>query len=142
MVSLLVDGCTLEVVEAATSIYFDRGRSRGGGKIAAASSDERGRNKKQSDTRRPAFSGALLDILPRCIGITDSREEVKKGYYSTQLSEEIGDGAYNHDGHRNARFLESKRLGPYPTACIHAWEHLRLDADYRCSITILSSSKE
>ena len=67
---------------------------------------------------------------------------MKKELYSKQLSKEIGEGAYNHDGNRNAMFLESKRLGLYPTACRQAWEHLRLDAAYNYGLTILSSPEE
>ena len=67
---------------------------------------------------------------------------MKKGFYSKQLLEEIGEGAYNHDGHRNAMFLDSKRIGPYPTACRQTWEHLRLDAAYIYGLIILSSLEE
>jgi hypothetical protein len=54
--------------------------------------------KKETGLRRPVLLGALLDILPTCIDITETGEEVKKGYYSKQLTKENGEGAYNHDG--------------------------------------------
>jgi len=83
--------------------------------------------KKQKDLRRPAFLGVLLDILPRCIDIMETNGEVQRGYYSKQLTTETGEDLYNHDGHMNKKFIESKRLGPYPAVCKHAWEHHRLD---------------
>ncbi len=65
----MVDACISEVVKAATGIGFEKGelaeerlrlptRMKGGG------------IKKLTDMRRPAFLGALLNSLPRCIDIT------------------------------------------------------------------------
>ena len=67
-----------------------------------------------------------------------------KGYtsYSKKLISDIGEGAYNHEGHMNKRFLESTRLGPYPVTCKKAWENLQLDAAYNYGLTILSSPEE
>jgi hypothetical protein len=61
-----VDWCILEAVQAATAVDFDMeaaaierlrlpARMKGGG------------IKKATTTRRPAFLGALRDVLPRCI---------------------------------------------------------------------------
>jgi len=69
-----------------------------------------------------------------CIDITESNGEVQKGYYNKKNQKEIGEKAYNHDGHRNRRFLELTRVGPYPTACKHAWDHLRMDTAYVTAI--------
>ena len=66
-----VDCCIMEAIQAATGVDFDTedaardslrlpARMKGGG------------IKRATDTRYPAFLGALLDILPRCV---DSRDE-------------------------------------------------------------------
>jgi hypothetical protein len=70
------------------------------------------------DLRIPAFLGALLDILPRCIDMKEENGEVSKGYYNQHLTTEIREGAYNHDGHMDTKLIESQRLGPYPSACV------------------------
>jgi len=62
--------------------------------------------KKLTNLRRPAFLGDPLGILPRCVDITEENGEVAKGYYSMQLTNEIVEGAYNYDGHQNAKFVE------------------------------------
>ena len=118
--TLLVDACISEAVEAATGIDFDQ-EEMTEEKLRLPARMKGGGIKKHTDMRRPAFLGALLDITPRCIDITEENGEVQKGYYNKQLQNEIGEGAYNHDGHMNNKFLESNRLGPYPTECKQAW---------------------
>ncbi len=61
--------------------------------------------KRTSDTRYPAFLGALLDILPRAIVRKERNGEITQGVYSSQLTGIIGQGAYDEEGHRNERFL-------------------------------------
>ena len=65
----LVDACVLEAVEAATSIDFDQ-EEMAEERLRLPARMKGGGIKKQTDMRRPAFLGALLDILPRCIDIT------------------------------------------------------------------------
>ncbi len=95
--------CILEAVEAATWVDFDMdmaamerlrlpARMKGGGIRVA------------TDARRPAFLVALLDVLPRCIHKKDENGEEMPGYYSEQLTEAIGRGAYDAEGHRNEVF--------------------------------------
>ena len=137
----LIDACILQAVEAATDMEFkeeDMEEER----LRLPTRMKGGGIKKQTDLMRPTFLGALPNILPRCIDITETGVEENKGYYSKQLKIEIGEGAYNHDGHKNARYLESSRLGPYPSTCRHAWEHLRLDAVYNYGLNILSSPED
>jgi len=57
---------------------------------------------KTEDTRYSAFMGALLDMLPRYIDITEANGECTPGYYAQKLTEVIGKGAYDGEGHRNA----------------------------------------
>jgi len=66
-----------------------------------------------------------LDILPRCIDIKDEQGECHPGYYSQQLTETIGSGAYDSEGHKNERFMQTRNVGPFPEACGKAWTHIR-----------------
>ena len=69
-----------------------------------------------------------MDILPRCVDMKDRNGEVTKGTYSDQLMEVVGAGAYDEEGHRNSKFLESTEVGPYPSEMQAAWDVLRNDA--------------
>ena len=69
-----------------------------------------------------------MDILPRCIDITDSHGETHPRYYAHQLIETIGRGAYDCEGHKNAKFLEATQVGPFPEACGRVWTHVRQEA--------------
>ncbi len=94
-----VDCCIMEAVYAATGVNFDTevmakerlrlpARMKGGG------------IKRTTDLRYPAFLGALLDILPRCVDRKDSSGEIMQGTYSDQLTAVIGEGAFDEAGHR------------------------------------------
>jgi hypothetical protein len=111
-----VDCCIMEVVQTATGVDFDTEETTRN-KLRLPSRMKGGGIKRAMDTRYPAFLGALLDILPRCIDKRDDHRELHPGYYSQQLTETIGRGAYDSGGHKNARFLESREVGPYPEAC-------------------------
>jgi len=63
---------------------------------------------------RPAFLGALLDILPRCIDRKAGNGEEIPRYYSEQLTEAIGKGAYDAEGHRNEKCSGADNIGPFP----------------------------
>ena len=84
--------------------------------------------KKVEDTRYPAFLGALLDVLPRCVDITEANGECNPGYYTQQLTEVIGEGAYDNNGHGNALFLEARDMGPYPESRKNSWTAAREEA--------------
>jgi hypothetical protein len=99
-----VDCCIMAAVHAATGVNFDTevmakerlrlpARMKGGG------------IKRVMDTWYPAFLGALLDILPRCMDRKDNNGEITKGTYSDQLTAVIGEGAFDEAGHMNAQFL-------------------------------------
>ena len=112
-----VDCCIMEAVQAATGVNFETEvmakerlrlptRMKGGGSIRRA-----------TDTRCPAFLRALLDILPRCVDMTETNGEVTKGVYSVQLAAVIGEGTYDEAGHRNTQFLAATGIGPYRKRC-------------------------
>ena len=84
--------------------------------------------RRATDTRCPAFLGAPLDILPRCVDMMEANGEVTKGVYSEQLTAVIGEGAYDEAGHRNTKFLEATGIGPYPMEMQKAWDELREEA--------------
>jgi len=84
--------------------------------------------RRATDTRCPAFLGALLDILPRCVDKAEANGEVTKGVYSEQLTVVIGEGVYNENGHRNTKFMEATEIGPYPKEMQKAWDELRDEA--------------
>ena len=48
--------------------------------------------------------------------------------YSEQLTEVIGEGAYNENGDMNTKFLEATEIGPYPKEMQKAWDELREEA--------------
>jgi hypothetical protein len=50
------------------------------------------------------------------------------GYYSEQITGEIGRGAYDHEGHGNEQFLRKRNIGPYPEAVGKAWTHIKTEA--------------
>jgi hypothetical protein len=73
-----VDCCIMEAVRAATGVFFETelmakqrlrlpARMKGGG------------IRKSTNSGYPAFLGALLDILPRCVDRKDRNGEVTKG---------------------------------------------------------------
>jgi hypothetical protein len=109
----------MEAVHAAIGVDFDMesaererprlpARMKGGG------------IKTTADNRRPAFLGALLDVLPRCIDRKAENGEEMLGYYSEQLTEAIGKGAYDAEGHMNGKFAEAVNIGPFLEACKEA----------------------
>ena len=66
--------------------------------------------------------------MPRCVDRKDRNGEVAKGTYSDRLTEVVGVGAYDEEGHKNSKFLESTEVGPYPGEMQAAWDVLRSDA--------------
>ena len=42
--------------------------------------------------------------------------EIVRGCYSEQLTEAIGEGAYDATGHKNEKLLTATDIGPYPEA--------------------------
>ena len=62
--------------------------------------------KRATDSRYPAFLGALLDILLRCVDRKERNGEITVGTYSDQLTGVVGSGAFDEEGHKNSQFLE------------------------------------
>ena len=69
-----------------------------------------------------------MDVLPRCIDNKEDNGEVIPGYYTQQLKEAIGEGAYDNEGHKNTQFLNATDVGPYPGECLRAWKATREEA--------------
>ncbi len=122
-----VDRCIMEAVEAATGVEFNMDKTAEA-RLRLPARMKGGGIKSTADTRRPAFLGALLDILPRCVDRKAENGEHMPGYYAEQLTEEIGRGAFDQDGHRNEQFLRAGNIGPYPEALKEAWTTLRQEA--------------
>jgi hypothetical protein len=74
MVSL-VDACILEAVEAALSIDFNE-ENMAEERLRLPARMKRGGIKKHKNMKRPAFLGAVLDIMPRCVDITEMSGEI------------------------------------------------------------------
>ena len=53
---------------------------------------------RSTDSRYPAFLGAL----PRCVDMKERNGEVTKGTYTDQLTEVVGEGAFDEEGHMNS----------------------------------------
>jgi len=69
-----------------------------------------------------------LDVLQRCIAMTEANRESVPGYYAQQLTEAIGEGAYDSEGHKNAQFLNATDVGPYLSECTRACKATRDEA--------------
>ncbi len=50
------------------------------------------------------------------------------GYYSEQLTEALGRGAYDAKGHKNEKFMGADNIGPFPEASKEAWTQIRKEA--------------
>ncbi len=111
-----MDCCIMDAVQAATRVDFDT-EEASKERLRLPTRMKGGGTKRATDTRYPSFLGALLDILPRCIDRKDEHGEVHTGYYTDQLTESIGKGAYDNEGHKNAKFLETIHVGPFQEAC-------------------------
>jgi hypothetical protein len=94
------------------------------------------------DIRHPAFLGALLDVLSRCIDREGPNSEKTEGIYNGLLAEAVARGAYDANGARNATFLGASNAGPYPQAMRYAWSHIRLDAAHNRGLNLMSAPEE
>ena len=72
--------------------------------------------------------GALLDVLPRCIDKRAENGEDMPGYYTEQLTEVMGKGSYDAEGHTNEKFWGAENIGPFPEACMEAWVQIMMEA--------------
>ena len=111
-----VDCCIMEAVHDATGVDFD-GEEAARETLRIPARMKGGGIRRATETRYPTFLGALLDILQRCIDWTEDNGECIPRYYARQMTEAIGEGAYDSDGHRNALFLNATDVGPYPAEC-------------------------
>ena len=62
--------CIMEAVQAATGMDFD-GEEAARERLKIPERMKGGGIRRATETRYPAFLGALLDVLPRCIDMTD-----------------------------------------------------------------------
>ena len=122
-----MDSCISEAVQTTTGVDFD-GEEAARERLKIPARMKGGEIGRAEKTRYPAFLGALLDVLPRCIDRTEANGECIPGYYTKQLTEVIGEGAYDGDGHKNALFLNATDVGPYPEACTNPWTATREEA--------------
>jgi hypothetical protein len=82
----------MEAVQVATGVSFDT-EVMAKERLRLPARMKGGSIKRAADLRYPAFLGALLDILPRCVDRTDSNGGVTRGKYADQLTAVIGEGA-------------------------------------------------
>jgi len=137
----IVDATIMEAVHAATGIDFNADDvAKDTLRLPARLKGEGLRI--MTNLRRPAFLGAILDILPRCIGRKGPNEKLAKRVYIKQLTNAVGREAYGAEGHRNAGFLQADNLGPFPTAMHNAWQYTRLEAGHNHGLTLASSPEE
>jgi len=122
-----VDNCILEAVHAAPGVDFDN-EDTARERLRIPARMKGGGIRRATETRYPTFLGALLDVLPRCIDKTEANGEKVQGYYAQQLTEVIGEVAYDNEGHKNAQFLSVTNVGPYPDECTRAWKATREEA--------------
>ncbi len=59
-----------------------------------------------------------MDVLPRLIDRKAENGEVEVGVYTEPMTSNIGEGAYDADGHRNTQFLEAMQGGPLHTSYV------------------------
>ena len=98
--------------------------------------------KSMVDLRNPAFLGAIMDVLPRCIDRSGPNGEKTRGIYNSTLANAIGDRAYDQGGHRNTGFLKANAVGPYPKAMQIARQYIRLDSVHNWGLTLESPTKD
>jgi len=122
-----VDSCIMEVVQAATGVAFDN-EDTARERLSLTARIMGGGIRRATETRYPTFLGALLDVLPRCIDMTEANGEKVQGYYAQQLTKVIGEEAYGSEGHRNAQFLNATNVGPIPDECTRTWKAARDEA--------------
>ena len=95
-----------------------------------------------SDLKRPTFTGAIFDILPRCIVRKGPNGELTTRVYSRQLTDYIGRGAYDAEGQRKTRFVRAANMGPFPIAMQSAWQYMRLEPAHNHGLTLASSAED
>ena len=98
--------------------------------------------KKAAGTRRPAFQGALLDVLSRCIARKAENNEEMPGHCTEQLTEALGKGAYDVEGHKNEQVMGAANIGPFPESCTEAWAHVKKGAMENYGLTEGLDQKE
>jgi len=136
-----VEATILEVCHAAMGIWFNA-EPIAKNKLRLPARLKRGGIRSMTYLRRSTFLGAILDILPTCIDRRGPNGEETEGIYSNVLTNSIGMGVYDQNGHMNTRFLHATTLGPYPREIQYAWRHARLDAAHNIGLTLLSSADE
>ncbi len=119
-----VDCYTMEAVQVATSVSFET-KEMARERLGLSARMKGGGMKNQMDMRYPAFVGALMDLLPRLIDRKADNGEITSGVYAAQMTDIIGEGAYDAGGHRNTQFLSATKAGPYPRAMQQAWTKIR-----------------
>ena len=124
----------MEAVQAATGVDFDL-EAAARERLRLPARMKGGGIKRAADTRRPAFLGALLDVLPRCIDKKSANGEDMPGYYAEQLTEVLGKGVHDAEGHMNEKFLEAENIEPFLEACKEAWAHIEREAMKNYDIT-------
>ena len=72
--------------------------------------------------------------------MTGPDEERTEGIYNEILATAIGRGAYDQSVVRNAKFLTTTDIGPYPKAAQYAWSHVERDPAHNVLLTLLSTT--
>jgi len=78
-----VDNCIMEAVHAATGVDFDS-EDAGRERLRIPARMKGGGIKRATETRYPTFLGALLEVLPRCIDMTEANGENNSGILRAQ----------------------------------------------------------
>jgi hypothetical protein len=50
------------------------------------------------------------------------------GYYPEHLTQVLGKGAYDAEGHINAKFMGAAKIEPFLEACKEAWARVMMEA--------------
>jgi hypothetical protein len=119
-----VDLCILVAVQAVTGVCFETEKTAKE-RLRLPTRMKREGVKRATDKRYPAFMGALLDVLPRVIDREEENGEVIVGVYSRQMTQIIGERAYDAEGHMNTKFMEATEIGPFPREMQQAWTRTR-----------------
>ena len=56
------------------------------------------------------------------------RQEGMPGYYPEHLTQVLGKGAYDAEGHINAKFMGAAKIEPFLEACKEAWARVMMEA--------------
>jgi hypothetical protein len=105
-----------------------RHRGDGEGKVEATGKNKGRRHQEGSGHQVPGVHGGVARHSAEMCGQEGEQREITRGIYSDQLTEVMGEGAIDEEGHKNTQFLRATTIGPCLGEMQKALEVLRNEA--------------